>query len=910
VQGKRLTGERMNLIDDLSIRPCEDYKRECLLSSTGLEYMGQVSHAYDGTQCRKPCDVPYCACAREWFPCPTGQCLPNRMSIRDCRRTLEHQRQRYSVNISRPDEDPMLDDKIYELNMLTAYMKIKIAYDKLAQYQEADMREFIVNTSLARDRFILECQWETGYDCSDKFTQRFTEMGLCYTFNPNSSNSTYSNAIGETAGGLQLTINTQSSAIIDKVGQNGLKVLLFDPSKDVELMSDYGINISPGFYTTIGVSLEQVTNMRAPYGTCDDLELRHTNDMYSYSRCVLDHETTSFMQECNCAMPYMPQRYVQCTTRDYLTCSHKLKPRVTKCPSHCNATVFNFKLSSTTLSTASTLNKFSVQQQLALQSDIELAHEAHSRVDYRHMSDLIQVFDNDLYKKLSLVESTVEEKIVRRAIDFFHVSGDTARRDILQLIYEPRDCWFGDAVETVDNFIYHVHRHGKALTGLINYTTIMKSRNQQNPLNINRLIVFAQATLEAVTFVNENGKQVQLELEQERCKTMGAKLFSCMDEFVNITSAIRFMLEHFFANHSNAFTTTTLFPNDDDLPCSPVCNVSDHGLNALLADIETLHSEYKHSEQTCFDPFERLISSIYHHNITLHDTNVTKKINFLLQLIDFRSVKSEFQSAVLDFLHKNVTRKDANTNLITMIENLAAQLASLKHAIRNLLQAILPQLVQEQRDEYITSVKYHLHNIDLLTAHFVPPIYSEYDNNRNGLVHYAIVNVVSSLTKKFIYEELNTTRADLTKAIYNRNSDGQISLHNEILVRTINERHFRIDKAADDFMRAMKVVHDDVIAQLRSLEHHLNGVLQRTTAYSNSLRIDDDNFVRDNIAVVKIYYTDMKIKYTDQSAAYSWSAFFSDLGGSLGLLLGASVLSLIEVLDMCFYNFTVYACKK
>jgi hypothetical protein len=70
-------------------------------------------------------------------------------------------------------------------------------------------------------------------------------------------------------------------------------------------------------------------------------------------------------------------------------------------------------------------------------------------------------------------------------------------------------------------------------------------------------------------------------------------------------------------------------------------------------------------------------------------------------------------------------------------------------------------------------------------------------------------------------------------------------------------------------MRAMKVVHDDVLAQLRLLEHHLNGVLQRTTAYSNSLRIDNDNFVRDNIAVIKIYFTDMKIKHTDQSAAYS-----------------------------------------
>jgi hypothetical protein len=33
---------RFNFIDDLSIRPCEDYKRECLLSSQGLEYMDKL----------------------------------------------------------------------------------------------------------------------------------------------------------------------------------------------------------------------------------------------------------------------------------------------------------------------------------------------------------------------------------------------------------------------------------------------------------------------------------------------------------------------------------------------------------------------------------------------------------------------------------------------------------------------------------------------------------------------------------------------------------------------------------------------------------------------------------------------------------------------------------------------------
>jgi hypothetical protein len=506
-------------------------------------------------------------------------------------------------------------------------MNNKTVFDRLAQYQEAEMREFIVDASLARNRFVLECQWETGHDCSDEFTQRFTEMGLCCTFNANSSTSANSNAGGEITSGLQLTINTQSSEIIDKVGQNGIKILLFDPSKDVELMHDYGINVSPGFYTTIGVSLEQETNIRAPYGTCDDIELKHTNDTYSYSRCALDHKTTSFMQECNCSMSYMSGQYVQCTTRDYLTCSYKQKPRMTNCPSHCNVIVFNFKLSSTTLSSASTLNKLSVQQQLALQSDIELAHEALGRVDYKHLSDFIQVFDNDLYKNLTLVEITVKEKIIKQATGLFHGNYDSMKREFLKLRYELRDCLVGNASEFVDSFIYHVHRHGKALAGLISHTKTMKTRNQQNPLNINRLMLFAQATLEAVTFVNEDGKQVQLQLEQ-RCKNNETKLFSCMGEFVNITSAIRSLLEHCFANHSNAFTTNALLLNDENLQCTSVSNVSGHGLNAFFASIETLYNEYKQSEEICFDPFERLISSIYHHNITLHDRNVTKNLIF------------------------------------------------------------------------------------------------------------------------------------------------------------------------------------------------------------------------------------------------------------------------------------------
>jgi hypothetical protein len=85
------------------------------------------------------------------------------------------------------------------------------------------------------------------------------------------------------------------------------------------------------------------------------------------------------------------------------------------------------------------------------------------------------------------------------------------------------------------------------------------------------------------------------------------------------------------------------------------------------------------------------------------------------------------------------------------------------------------------------------------------------------------------------------------------------------------------------------------------LDSELDSMRRELATYLDSLRVDD-NFARENIVVAKIFFTEMKVKRTRQSEAYSWYSFFSDLGGSLGLLLGASILSLIEVLDMCFYN--------
>uniref|UniRef100_A0A915J4W7 Uncharacterized protein n=1 Tax=Romanomermis culicivorax TaxID=13658 RepID=A0A915J4W7_ROMCU len=57
----------------------------------------------------------------------------------------------------------------------------------------------------------------------------------------------------------------------------------------------------------------------------------------------------------------------------------------------------------------------------------------------------------------------------------------------------------------------------------------------------------------------------------------------------------------------------------------------------------------------------------------------------------------------------------------------------------------------------------------------------------------------------------------------------------------------------------------------------------------------------ENLGLVNIYFRDLGVKETAQERAYDFFSFLCDVGGSIGLWLGASMLSLVELLDLCLY---------
>ncbi len=75
-----------------------------------------------------------------------------------------------------------------------------------------------------------------------------------------------------------------------------------------------------------------------------------------------------------------------------------------------------------------------------------------------------------------------------------------------------------------------------------------------------------------------------------------------------------------------------------------------------------------------------------------------------------------------------------------------------------------------------------------------------------------------------------------------------------------------------------------------------NSYLKRLTAkYGHTV-----DYWKTNAVVIKVYYVHLIEQVVTHQAAYHLLTMLCDIGGALGLILGASIISVIEVVDFFF----------
>ncbi|KAI6240504.1 hypothetical protein M3Y99_00444800 [Aphelenchoides fujianensis] len=115
----------------------------------------------------------------------------------------------------------------------------------------------------------------------------------------------------------------------------------------------------------------------------------------------------------------------------------------------------------------------------------------------------------------------------------------------------------------------------------------------------------------------------------------------------------------------------------------------------------------------------------------------------------------------------------------------------------------------------------------------------------------------------------------------------------DILACTTNELRNQSATILEEFQKAM---HNFQTACNNLFNKELNDYLSNF-AFGNK-------FVQENFAQVNVFLHKMNVETWKQDSTYSVWSLFCDIGGALGLFLGASLLTLIELLYLCFqYGF-------
>ncbi|XP_077864617.1 epithelial sodium channel subunit beta-2-like, partial [Saccoglossus kowalevskii] len=160
--------------------------------------------------------------------------------------------------------------------------------------------------------FIQECTFNGGKCSTANFTLVLnSKYGNCFSFNTGINDSEILSTVrpGPTRG-LTLTLFIEQDEYLTDYTENAGAVVLVHPHSIVAFPEEQGIEVPPGFSTSIGVRLSEIIRKGGDYSDCTDgtdIDMLYDDD-YSYSReaCLSSCLQQALIDTCLCYEPTLP----------------------------------------------------------------------------------------------------------------------------------------------------------------------------------------------------------------------------------------------------------------------------------------------------------------------------------------------------------------------------------------------------------------------------------------------------------------------------------------------------------------------------------------------------------------------------------------------------------------------------
>ncbi|XP_064639610.1 uncharacterized protein LOC135495116 [Lineus longissimus] len=745
---------------------------------------------------------------------------------------------------------------------------------------DLNITQTILDMAHRKEDMIKKCVWK-GHDCSHhNFTQRMTDFGVCFVFNDLMSVRDPDEFKTQNTGassGLQLFLNAEVYEL--SPGPHlpaGIQVLIFN-GHDHPRVLDLGTAVPVFEVSRAALHLSSVSRLPDPHGRCASHTLRDFKE-YSFQACLAEVITNATAESCGCIGYEQrwvgPDRPPYCNLSTLYGCHSDVNARsfTGTCPHPCHQEDYTTTLSNTGLSTTS-------------------------------ISAMLNVFRSDApllanYRKALLLRQLVDEDTVEDDKDMLHGLYNTHHKLQVEVQTPLRA-----NMSNIDRELL------KALTELESIDDRLANATKSQTENYE--YVFRVQTIEKFL----NPKLVELEIRTWELTVtvlpyeLKPNMFNNDPSAQKTTKLLIRQLQNYFSESKALIYTVEKMYNIYTLKILKENLTEYNGLSVPRgiinynrdAIIQAIHkfSNFGQVLRDKMELFEDMALRLPTDNKTLFETWYHE---MLAAANEINGVSlGQFRSSAQELLKE--MKKVSNT-LRDGIKKFQESNAKFKHFLFAILD--LMSTYDWKKSRYRVDAVERVFTEVVEQAYDLIPIWEKVTKEKlialvtplsvfkDAIVDYRRgSNVVMETLTKFEETKLDSKSIrlvhDAITAVQIDLPDISVAFASEtakILPLLLN-----LEKAFEDvyhLIGGVEKARDGFLAEL-------DDFLYEVESFNKTLRIDDV-MIRKNVLALQVFYQSLSLTEVSKSPAYTWFALLCDIGGTAGLFLGASFITILELL--------------
>ncbi|XP_064649409.1 uncharacterized protein LOC135501299 isoform X2 [Lineus longissimus] len=761
-----------------------------------------------------------------------------------------------------------------------------------------------------KEDMIVRCSYNQQKCSPDNFTMAHTDHGVCYFFNYGHNHALSSNKTGSEAG-LQVTINVEQYEYMEGPHDSaGIKLLLYDRN-NIPVVKELGHGVATGTHTFVGAEVLVMSRIGPPKGNCITSNTRlRSYPFYTDVACKMECLTTYVYSQCHCRAHHMPNigGMRVCSLRAYLLCAIPAREEFSKieletckgCAPECQSTIYSPRFSYLTTASHDVDSVLKILNETKLLQRYIKARDTSYFVDHAHFKEDKKFIDD----------------IAHRAEDVDNVLGKNLSTIITEQL---------EQIENTFDYAHDIHSNMSHIYNFQDFVVRMNFVRGALAKDERTLVSVGKGFVEYIRNFERNLRLLQSFTPEPQNASSRLLLYQTMKDKLLTKAWLAEWAQRNVDDIKNSYMKAKpIFKYRFDGKTS-----EEHALIAprsiLYESVTNDHAAGRLEDisralvgaKIAYDNLTTILDDVYTNNVfnpSIFGMIRTEYMKIIIVVNGLRSaVIEDVVRKPIDVMNEKIERFNQLYNRIDVL------LGEMKQDLKVLNETVSERDViwTAMLDIVNKSVEY-LQDINIGKTALCGQIMS--------------LQLEQNIEKFESFFEVLRSRSRTLKDAWNTTYQGIIEFVTNFLVDNDTYNYITSNWTSSEFFMSIEDLYNEegfnnYSQRLREeigLKQHegdlnaLFGTKDRTFVvalrkyqdscreYLSGNRIDK-NFYRNNFLSMDVYFSELNYELIQQQAAYDIIALLSDIGGSLGLFLGASAISLFELVDLFLFN---YAKKK